>query len=64
MTTNRSPATFDDLLAAVSSLTDQLQVLVSAVDDLRCEVEWQAKNIVAAQSVPAPTAPLDVPSPG
>ncbi len=43
-TGQRHRATFDDLLAAIESVADQIKVLVSAVDDLRCEVEWQARN--------------------
>src|SRR6266478_6182533 len=34
----------DDLLAAIELVTDEIKVLVSAVDDLRCEIEWQARN--------------------
>lgn len=40
----RKNATYDDVLAVLQSITEQLSVLVSAVDDLRCEVEWQARN--------------------
>jgi hypothetical protein len=36
--------TLDDLLSAIEAVTDQIKVLVSAVDDLRCEVEWQSRN--------------------
>ena len=37
-------ANLDDLLAAIESITDKIKVLVSAVDDLRCEIEWQGRN--------------------
>ncbi len=62
MTSRRARPTFDDVLEAVGSLSEQIQVLVSAVDDLRCEVEWQARNSAVAESVAAP--PLDRPAPG
>ena len=34
----------EDVLAAIGVLTEQIGVLVSAVDDLRCEIEWQGRN--------------------
>jgi len=34
----------DDLEKVVHELIDQLKVLVVAVDDLRCEVEWWSRN--------------------
>jgi hypothetical protein len=49
MTSLRQRATTDDLLAALDSVTDQIKVLVSAVDDLRCEIEWQARNGAIAE---------------
>lgn len=54
-TGHRQPATFDDLFAAIESVADQIKVLVSAVDDLRCEVEWQARN-ASLDSAPIPPA--------
>ncbi len=36
--------TMEDVLAAIGVLTEQIGVLVSAVDDLRCEIEWQGRN--------------------
>ncbi|HZZ26765.1 MAG TPA: hypothetical protein VFE46_02060 [Pirellulales bacterium] len=44
MTVHHPPATHDDVLLAIGSLIDHIKVLVSAVDDLRCEVEWQSRN--------------------
>jgi hypothetical protein len=44
MTVHRSPATYDDVMQAIGSLIDHIKVLVSAVDNLRSEVEWQARN--------------------
>jgi len=49
--------TLDDLLSAIESVTDQIKVLVSAVDDLRCEVEWQSRNVSSAEYLSTPTAP-------
>lgn len=54
MSTRRQPAALEDLLPAIESVADQIKVLVSAIDDLRCEVEWQARN---ASSDWAPIAP-------
>ncbi len=56
MTSRQKCPTFDDLLAAVDSLLDQIKILVAAVDDLRCEVEWQAKIIAEAESTVNSTA--------
>jgi hypothetical protein len=42
--TVKGRANLDDLLEAIESITDEIKVLVSAVDDLRCEIEWQARN--------------------
>ena len=61
MTTRQERASFDDLLEATGSLLDQVKVLVSAVDDLRCEVEWQAKNIAAAELPERATASVAPP---
>ncbi len=57
MTSLRPRATMDDLLAALDSMTDQIKVLVSAVDDLRCEIEWQARNVTIAESPTASASP-------
>lgn len=53
MTAHRPGATINDLLFAIEAVTEQIKVLVSAVDDLRCEVEWQSRNIANAQYLPA-----------
>jgi hypothetical protein len=55
MTVGRQRATLDDLRIAIESVTDQIKVLVSAVDDLRCEVEWQSRNAPSAEYLSAPT---------
>lgn len=34
----------DDLVKITADLIDHVKVLVAAVDDLRCEVEWWARN--------------------
>lgn len=34
----------DDLATKTAELLEQVRVLVAAVDDLRCEVEWWARN--------------------
>ncbi len=44
MTSPARRATLDDMLSAIEAVTEQIKVLVSAVDDLRCEVEWQSRN--------------------
>ena len=59
MTALRQRATMDDLLAALDSVTDQIKVMVSAVDDLRCEIEWQARNGPITES-PTASAPPEV----
>lgn len=69
MTVRRNRATFEELFVTVESLVDQLKVLVSAVDDLRCEIEWQARNqslarddsqwIVAPSATPADCRPAE-----
>ena len=43
-TSRQRRVTLDEVLAAIGLLTDQIAVLVSAVDDLRCEIEWQDRN--------------------
>jgi hypothetical protein len=58
MTVGRQRVTLDDLLIAIESVTDQIKVLVSAVDDLRCEVEWQSRNAPSTKDLSAPTVPL------
>ena len=58
MTLLRPRATMDDLLAALDSVTDQIKVLVSAVDDLRCEIEWQARNGTIAESPTVSALPV------
>ncbi len=65
-TGQRHRATFDDLCAAIESVADQIKVLVSAVDDLRCEVEWQARNASLEQAAPvsAEIEPADEPDEG
>jgi hypothetical protein len=52
-------ATLDDVLAAIGVVTDQIKILVTAVDDLRCEIEWQDRNGTLGES-PAESAPLEV----
>jgi hypothetical protein len=44
MTEQRSRVTLDEVYAVIGSLVDYIKVLVTAVDDLRCEIEWQARN--------------------
>jgi hypothetical protein len=39
-------SSLDELVRVVSDLIDHVKVLVTAVDDLRCEVEWWARNLV------------------
>ena len=56
MTVGRQRMTLDDLLIAIESVTDQIKVLVSAVDDLRYEVEWQSRNAPSAEYLSAPAA--------
>ena len=46
MTRTKRPRNLDDLAGLISDVTDQIKVLVSAVDDLRCEVEWWARNTI------------------
>ncbi len=58
MIVRRQRVTLGDLLIAIESVTDQIKVLVSAVDDLRCEVEWQSRNGLSAEYLSAPTAPF------
>jgi len=50
-------STFAELLTSVESLVDQIKVLVTAVDDLRYEIEWQARNQTAARE-DSPWAPV------
>ncbi len=38
--------TVDDVLATAVELIEHVRVLVSAVDDLRCEIEWWTRNSV------------------
>jgi hypothetical protein len=51
----------DDLAGLVSEFIDQIKILVSAVDDLRCEVEWSARN---AAYLATPTEPCPAPDGG
>jgi hypothetical protein len=55
MTAQRSRVTLDEVYAAIGSLVDHIKVLVTAVDDLRCEIEWQARNQDEEGRVTAPT---------
>jgi hypothetical protein len=48
MTRAQRTADANDLLAGVAELVQQVQVLVAAVDDLRCEVEWLMRNTAHA----------------
>jgi hypothetical protein len=48
MSRSKRTADVNDLLAGVAELAEQVQVLVAAVDDLRCEVEWLMRNTVHA----------------
>jgi hypothetical protein len=57
MTAQRSRVTLDEVYAAIGSLVDHIKVLVTAVDDLRCEIEWQARNQDGEGQVVAP-APM------
>lgn len=58
MTVGRQRVTLEDLLSAMESVTDQIKVLVSAMDDLRCEVEWQSRNVSSAEYHSAPAVSL------
>jgi hypothetical protein len=67
MTSPQRRATLDDLLSAIEAVTDQIKVLVSAVDDLRCEVEWQSRNRqsedwASAAASSSQAEPLDAPN--
>lgn len=44
MTRSQRRPSLDDLSRRVDDLVDQLKVLVAAVDDLRCEVEWRCRE--------------------
>lgn len=44
MTRPKRSASLDDLSKLVADLTEQVKVLVTVVDDLRCEIEWCARN--------------------
>lgn len=44
MAKNNRRASVDDLVKLTGELIDHVKVLVTAVDDLRCEVEWWARN--------------------
>ncbi len=70
MTRSQRRASVDDLSRRVGDLVDQLKVLVAAVDDLRCEVEWWSRNAAdespwqgtpGPQHVSEPTATDDSP---
>lgn len=50
MSCRKKQATLEEILRAVETLTDELKVLVTAVDDLRCEVEWQIKVAADAKN--------------
>lgn len=45
-------ASVEDLVKITSDLIDQVKVLVAAVDDLRCEVEWWARNAADSWQTP------------
>jgi hypothetical protein len=57
MTAKRSRVTLDEVYATIGSLVDHIKVLVTAVDDLRCEIEWRARNQgeEAWDSTPSPS---------
>ena len=59
MTRTERIADANDLLVGVAELVQQVQVLVAAVDDLRCEVEWLLRNTVHADP-PQPSCRHDV----
>lgn len=61
MARTKRRANVDDRARLVGDLFDQIKVLVSAVDDLRCEVEWWARNAVDQRDSLAPSAPTYVP---
>ena len=62
MTAQRSRVTLDEVYVVIGSLIDHIKVLVTAVDDLRCEIEWQARNPVADnERVSASTASSENP---
>lgn len=44
MRKNNRRTSVDDLVKITADLIDQVKVLVAAVDDLRCEVEWWTRN--------------------
>jgi len=46
----------DELAKIASDLIDQVKVLVSAVDDLRCEVEWWSRNAADERQNCAPAS--------
>jgi hypothetical protein len=58
MTIHHPPATYEDVLQAIGSLIDYIKVLVTAVDDLRCEVEWRNHNSTATDGPSVLNAPL------
>jgi hypothetical protein len=50
----------DELRAEVTELKNHVNVLITAIDDLRVEVEWATRNIIrpaCAVSTPVPAAP-------
>lgn len=64
MTVERQRVTLEGLLIAIESVTDQIKVLVSAVDDLRCEVEWQSRNAPSTEYSSVPALPSVAEHPG
>ncbi len=68
MAAQRSRVTLDEVYAAIGSLVDHIKVLVTAVDDLRCEIEWQARNqdeegrVIASTTIPEnPSSAFELP---
>lgn len=60
MASPKKHATFEEIQRAVEALVEEVNVLVTAVDDLRCEVEWQARNQAQAGLLGVPVQPVDV----
>src|SRR5690242_12643790 len=64
----------DQLTVEVTRLKEQIAVLITAIDDIRVEVEWAARNVCQSRTPTQPPAvpvagdndsaePLDAPTP-
>lgn len=49
----------DEQSEAIKLLVEQVKVLISAIDDLRCEIEWQARNGNLPESSETASSPAD-----